>query len=490
MNIYWRAALAFALITCSPAAAQDAELKSVSDAGITVWHPTGMEAQAQRILAAAKTSIAPSLQIHQQMLDLLSDTNVLAQDITTLLGCEELKEKVRLRLLTFKDKSRALVQIFSNIRLVETADGVSKGGVDAGVLQVRYVQDRDEFVMSMSLPVESEDQLKRSYFPVFVNADGSVRAEKRVAEFAVAQLGSNKAMIVAPVHESVNSVLTRELKLYHPFTRWFVEGVGGWATRKVVTKRKPELKALVDEMFNVSPGSRKRQSEVNLPAWPMPAYQVRQGKEFDPGLEAAQTQYAVELVSGILGGNRGGELAKIILAIKYKGNPDTAAICEAIKNVTGIDAAGKLAATIPPAIQKTDPKKLIAQAQKLALEKKWAQAAGNLRNALAKTPEDINTRLNLAWLLREIGERADSERQIFIAASLIRQNDYSIHLFAPSIEGNYVLGKLAILLGNLPTARELMEPVVKAVPDHEDARQALERIKELEQQARKAAGSN
>lgn len=490
MKISFWVALVLLSAVFSSAAAQDAELKSVSDAGITVWYPAGMEAQANRILGAAKTSVAPGLDIHRKLLELLSDTSVIAEDITSLLGCEELKEKVRLRLLTFKDKSRALVQIFSNIRLVETAEGVSKGGVDAGVLQVRYVQDRDEFTMAMSLPVESEDVLKRSYFPVFVNADGSVRAEKRVSEFAIAQLGTNKAIIVAPIHESVNSVLTQELKLYHPFTRWFVESVGGWATRRVVTKRMPELKPLADEMFNISPGSRKRQAEVNLVAWPMPAYQIRQGKGFDPGLEAAQTQYAVDLISGILGGNRGGELAKIMLEIKYKGNPDSAAICEAIRKVTGIDAAAKLAATVPPAVQKTDPKKLIAQAEKLALEKKWAQAVKNLRDALAKTPEDINTRLNLAWLLRETGERADSERQIFTAASLIRQNDYSIHLFAPSIEGNYVLGKLAILLGNLPTARDLIEPVVKAAPNHEDARLALMRIRELEQAARKAAGSD
>lgn len=468
------------LVVAWPCLAQDAELKTMSEAGITVSYPPKMESQAKKVLAVAKTSIAPSVEIHRQLITLLADADELASDITSLMGCEELKEKTRIRLLAYKDKSDALAQVFANIRLVETAEGVSKGGVDAGVLQVRYVSDADDFRMALVLPVDSPDRLKRSYFPVFVNADGSIRAEKKIADFAVGQLGTNKAILIAPVHEAAGYLITEEMKLYHPFTRWFNEGVSGWVTRRVMTKRQPELKSLLDEVFSVSAGSKKLAAEVNLPAWPQPPYQNRREPDFKPTLEAAQTQYAVELISAVLGGNRGGELAKIMIEVKYKGHPDTDAICEAVKKVTGVDIKPKLAKYVRESIRRSDPKRLVSQAEKLTLEKKWKDAAAKLRQALEANPADVNARLNLAWVEREFGERADSELQVFTAAALLRQKEYSIHLFAGSIEGNYVLGRLAILVGNLESARKFLEPVLELNPNHKDAKRALEEINKLE----------
>jgi hypothetical protein len=96
------------------------------------------------------------------------------------------------------------------------------------------------------------------------------------------------------------------------------------------------------------------------------------------------------------------------------------------------------------------------------------------------TPEDVNLRLNLAWLERETNERADSGIQVFIAARVLRQQNYSLHLYASSTEGNYVLGKFAMLIGNLDAAKSLLEPILKENPDHADAKLALAQIRALE----------
>jgi len=472
--------IALALLVAAPCFAADADLKSISEAGITVWYAPKYEAQAKQVLALARTSIAPSVDIHRQISSLTSEAPKLAADITSVLGCEELTEKTKVRLLTYKDKSEALVQIFSNIRLVESADAVAKGGIDAGVLQVRYDDVQNDFPMTLNLPVKSPDVLKRSFFPVFINADGRIRSENKIPEFAIAQLGTNKAMILAPIHEAAHHLLTDELGLYHPFARWFDEGVSGWVAKRISLKYRPELKKLAEEMFSVSAGSKKREDDLNLLAWPQAGFQLRSARDFDPILEAAQTQYSIQLISDLLGGNRGGELAKIMLEVKYKGNPDTDTICQAVKNVTHVDLKAKLQKYVPARVRMTDRKRTLALAEKLTLDKKWPDAAGKLKAVLEQTPDDVNSRLNLAWVDREYGERADSELQVFIAAALLRQKQYSFHLFAPSLEGNYVLARLAILVGNLETARKFLEPVLQADPKHEDALRALAQIRQME----------
>lgn len=480
-------AVAFLIVLSVPAVA-DTQLRTVSEAGITVSYPPKMEAQAKRILGMAKGSIAPSVDIHRQLVSMLSDADSVAIDITSLLGCDELKEKTKLRLLTYRDKSQALVQVFSSIRLVEAAEGISKGGVDAGVLQVRYSSDKDDFTMSLVLPIDSQERLDRSYFPVFVNADGAVRGENKIAQFAIAQLGTSKAIIVAPVHEAANFLITQDLKLYHPFTRWFSEGVSGWTARKVVTKRWPDLKSLADEMFSVSPGSKKRETDVNLLAWPQVAYQSKQRLKSDPALDAALTQFSVQLMSDVLGGNRGGELARILMDIKFKGNPDTEAISQVISKVTGVDFKSRLSKYVPDKVRTADTKRLFAQAEKLAQEKNWTEAAKRLQTLLESAPEDVNARLNLAWMLRQKSQWAESEMQVFTASALLRQKEYSFHLIVPSLEGNYVLARLAILVGNLETAQQLLEPVLKANPNHRDAKRAMQEILQIEK-AVKGAGA-
>ncbi len=468
----------------SIAADAEVELKSISADGITVRYPANMEAQAHKVLDMAVKQIQPSVEVHKQIIALLADPAGIASSITSLLGADEAQEKTRARLVAYKQKSEALVASFSTIKLMETASAVATGGVDAGVIQVRYDKDANDFRVGTDLNSVSADTLKRSYFPVFVNADGKIRAEERMPEMAIDFLGSAKVMVVAPIHETVAWVVTQQLNFYHPLARWFSEGVSGWVTRRVITRLDPKLQGMVDQMFLPGAAAKKYREKVNLMAWPQISFQNSRDPGLDPALEVAQTQYSVELITSILGSNRGNLLARIVGELKYAPVADTNAICEAIKKTCGTDAQKMLQTYVPKEIRDAarlgEAKKLVAQAEKLVQNRKWSDAAAKLRRAALIEPSDVNTRLNLAWVERELGQNQDSELQVFLAAGLLGQQKYSFHLLAPSVEGNYVLGRLAILLGNLEYARKFLEPVLQAKPDHKDAKRAMAEIKALE----------
>ncbi|MGC8863699.1 MAG: tetratricopeptide repeat protein [Armatimonadota bacterium] len=484
-----RVALILAILLGALVACRGQEgMKQLSADGITVSYPPANEAQAKRILEIATKSIRPATDIHRQIIALLNNPSELAEEIADLLGAEEAQEAARARLLAYKQKSEALVACFSNFRLVSTADAVSTGGVDAGVLQVRYAHDIDEFSLGLELERVDADRIKRSYFPVFVNADGSIRSEKKLADTAITLLGSARSMIAAPIHETVTWIISEKLNIYHPFTRWFLEGVSGWVTTRVLTRADPKLAGLASELFSPGPTAKKLRDKVNLLAWPQTAFTNRSEAYIDPALEVAQTQYSVEAISELLGGNRDKRLAKIIGELKHGPDADTDAICAVIKKVTGVDFKKTLMNYVPQDIRdgiaSGEAKRLIAQAERLAQEKKWRDAITRLRRALQMTPADVNARLNLAWLERENSERLDSEIQVFLAARLLKQQDYSLHLFATSVEGNYVLGRLAILLGDLQYAKKFLEPVLEAKPDHKDAKRAMEEIRRIESAAK------
>ena len=470
--------------------ADEEALKTLSESGITVSYPAHMEVQAKRILGIAKESIQPSIDVHRQMVALLSNADAMSKDIANLLGADEKSNKIKERLLGYKNNSDALVHCFSNIRLVKTGDAIGAGGIDCGVLRVRYDKTKAEFNMVIDQSDSGPDILKRSYFPVFVNADGSIRAESKLVEMAIDFLGTSKTMIIAPVHDTVGYMMIKELYVYYPLSRWFNEGISGWITRFVVTKTNPKLAQLANDMLTVNAASKQMRDKVNLLAWPQRAFQNLQPPYYDKALEAAQTQYSVELISNLLGKDGPNLLPKIMGGVNYNANADLDTIFTSIKKATGKDVKPILLTYVPADIQtgiaSADAPKLVKQAEALVQDKKWAEASSKLRRALQMVPDDANTRLNLAWIERETDERLESEVQIFLAARLLKPGSSSFHMLAESVEGNYVLGRLAILLGDVQFAKKLLEPVLILKPDHQDAKKAMEDIRKLEEAAKGA----
>lgn len=467
-------------------------LKQISGSGITVSYPEGMDTQAKRVMAIAQSIIKPSIEVHRQTVALLSDIDGMSKDMTTMLGADEKQDLAKNRLKSFKDKSAALVAAFSNIKLIRKSSAIAADGLDAGVIRLRYTKNNDAFNMVVEEQDVSPEKLKRSFFPVIVNADGTIRGEAKVGQLALDFLGAGDPMAIAPVQDTVSYLIAEPLKIYHPLTRWFSEGVSGYVTKQMVAKYAPKLNSLANALFSVSPKSRELRAKVNLPAWPQSAYVNRDPGAFDPELEAAQTQFAIEAVSGIVAKAGPQALPKIMNIVNYSGNPDTNAICAAIQKVTGTDFKPTLMSYIPQeardGLASGEAPKLITKAQDLIGKKKWTEAAAVLREVLAMTPEDANVRLNLAWVIREFGQRRDAELQLFMMAGLLRQQKYSFSLYAPTVEGNYVVGRLAIMMGNLEFAKQSLQTVLKYKPDHADAKRAMEEVDKLEKAARGGGG--
>ena len=478
-------ALMIAVALASQAFAAD-NLKQLTSGGITVSYPAGLDSQAKKVMAVAQSTIKPAVEVHRQTVALLAVPDSMAGDIAQMLGAGEKKGVAKTHLQSFANKSTALVAAFSSIRLVRKASAVATNGIDAGVLQLRYSKDKDEFNLVLDEQDTSPGKLKRSFFPVIVNSDGTIRSEAKIGQIALDFLGSGSAMAIAPVQDTVSYMIADSLKIYHPLARWFNEGVSGYVTRQVVVKRAPKLAGLADSIFSVSAKSKQLADKVNLLSWPQPAYQTR--SSLDPALETAKTQYSIEAVSNLLAKAGPQALPKIMADLNYSGNPDTDAICAAIQKATGTDFKPTLMTYVPEEVRADiasgQAAKLVAKAEASVKAKKWQDAATALRQALEMTPDDVNARLNLAWIEREFGERKDSELQVFMVAGLLRQQKYSFHMFVYSVEGNYVMGRLAILMGNLQAARQFLEPVLQYKPNHADAKRAMEEIRKLEDAAK------
>jgi len=251
-----------------------------------------------------------------------------------------------------------------------------------------------------------------------------------------------------------------------------------------VAKYSPKLNGLATALFSVSAPSEQLKDKVNLLAWPQAAYQNRDPASFDVAIETARTQYAIEAISNLLAKAGPQALPKIMNGIIYSGNPDTDAICAAIQKATGTDFKPTLMSYVPrdvrDGIASGESAKLISKAQGLVNQKKWKDAAAALRQALEMTPDEANARLNLAWIEREFGERKDSELQVFLAAGLLKQQKYSISMYAYAVESYYVMGRLAIMMGNLDSARTFLDTVLEYNPNHTDAKRAMEDIRKLE----------
>lgn len=476
-------ALGLATVACSAE-----NLKQISGGGITVSYPDGLEAQAKKVMAIAQSTIKPSLEVHRQITSLLANPDAMADDITKMMGVEEKKELTRTRLASFATKSAVLTAAFSNIRLVRKASAVATNGIDGGAMQLRYSKEKDEFNVAFDDTDASPDKLKNSFFPVIVNPDGTIRSEARLGEIALDFLGSGSALAIAPVHETVSYLIADSLKLYHPLARWFNEGVSGYVTRRVIAKYSPKLVPVANSLFAVSEESQKLRDKVNLYSWPQSAYISKDPEDFDSKMETANTQFAIELVSNLLAKAGPEALPKIMGNLVYVGNPDTEAICAAIQKVTGIEFKPMLMSYVPEQVRKGmasgEAARLVAQAEEQVKAKKWQDAAASLRQALEMTPDDVNARLNLAWIEREFGRRKDSELQVFLLAGLLKQQQYKFSVFVPAVEANYVMGRLAILMGNLQAARQFLEPVLQYKPDHADAKRAIDEVRKLEEAAK------
>lgn len=464
------------------------DMKQLSSGGMTVSYPPGMDAQAKKVMAIWQSSVKPSIDIQRQTVTLLTDTDGMSKDIAAMLGADDKQPLIKTRLDTFKSKAQALIAAFSSVKLVSKGTAVATGGVDACLVQLRYIKDKDEFTLIVDQQDVTPDKLKKTFFPVIVNADGSIRSESKLSTMALDFLGSGDGLAVAPVHDTVAYMLAEQLKIYHPMARWFNEGVSGYITRQMVSKYCSKLNSIANSLFSVSDKAKQVRPQINLLAWAQMPYQNRDKKTFDPVYEVASTQFSIEVISNLLAKANPKTLPKIVSEVSHVGNPDTETICAAVKKVANTDLKAVLMTYVPQDVQdginSGQAPKLVVKAQGLVDQKKWQDAAATLKQALSMDPGDVNARMNLAWIEREYDERHDAELQIFLTAALLKQEKYTFHFYKNVIEGDYVLGRFAIMMGDLQTAKQCISTVLQFKPNHADAKRAMDEITKLEAAAK------
>ena len=158
---------------------------------------------------------------------------------------------------------------------------------------------------------------------MIVNADGSIRSERRLGRLVLQFLGSGDSIAIAPVHDTVGYIIAEQLKIFHPMSRWFNEGVSGWITWRTVRQADGKLNKLADAVFGVSGRSKQLHDKVNLLAWPQVPFQNRNATDYDPAVEGAHTQYAIELISQLLAKDAASILPRIMGELNYTGGTDT-----------------------------------------------------------------------------------------------------------------------------------------------------------------------
>jgi len=475
-------ATALLILTISPVPADD-ELQSIKEGDFTVQYAPGLDSQARKTLDLLVKSVAPSIEIQKKSIGLLSDPAAISREMAGLLGAEEKADEAEARLRYYKRRAEGLVKCFTNARVIKVSEAIAKGGVDAGVIQIRYDKDAGEFRMVMD-PDPDEGAARRSYFPVLVNDDGSIRGEEKMESFPIDYLGSSNVLPAVPIHETTGYLIAEELKLYHPLARWFNDGVSAWVARRLISRADPTLEPVIRELFEASEKSRALRDKVSFLSWTQAAFQNRKEPYFDPALETAHSQYAIELVTEMLGARGESLLPRIMAGLNYNPDADTNVILAEISKVTGKDAKAifmnYVAADVRKGIESREAENLVKDAEKAASEKNWKEAADKLRRALAMNPEDYNARYNLAWIEKENGERLETEMQAFLVSRLLRERDYSFHAYAQSVWANYVQGRLRMLLGDVHGARALLVPVLQANPDDPDAQRAVYELSRLE----------
>ncbi len=464
-------------LMCCASVGWAADNKTLTAGSITVTYPPDLEPAAKKAADIASKSFRQFLDVHAKIARLLKDDDVMAKRITDLLSAPEVMESARLRIVSYRDKSRMLTHCFQTVKLIKTSDAKARGGVDAGILQIRYDKNTDDFGMFVQMQNVDESRMNRTYFPVLVNPDGTIRSADKIPLLAKEIGGAGDTMIPATVHETVLYVMSEELRLYHPFARWFNEGVSAWVTKKVIAKTDPTMSGMLDKIMGIDEAAKKQRAMVNLYSWEQTPFIVYKSPYYDQALEAACARYSGELVTKLLGVNGEQTLPKIMGDLKYNSGADSEIICTAISKVTKTDAMAELMQYVPQTtregISSGQAAKLLEDAKRLTNEKKWDEAEKALTAALEMKPEDLNARLNLAWVDREVGEKLHSEKQIFLVAKLIKDENYTLTMFWPGVEQTYVLARLADLIGQTYYAKGLYEQVLSEKPGHEDAKRGL-----------------
>jgi tetratricopeptide (TPR) repeat protein len=326
----------------------------------------------------------------------------------------------------------------------------------------------------------NSDETRAAVMPLVVRTNGKFETDgKPLTEFLQAQCELYEHILEMPIHEIAESVVAEDMKLYHPYARWFNEGVATWVMLTVVSEMAPDW-ANECRKSQLPARNEPLRAQVNLRAWLQDAYQKKDQSEQEADLSRECYRFATEAIERMLSGQPKDALARVLQKLKDKPFADTGTICAAISDVTGKDPSRILLDYAPNRARaisrKEDIGKLIGQAAQKAKEGSYSEAVELLSRLMEIAPQR-NLELNLAWAMRKAGlPKSESEWHIRVAAAPQGSGDFQLMLMVHDAESQYVAGRFAQFCSTAEQAKDLFESALKLDPRHADAKAALKEL--------------
>ncbi len=477
---------------------------------ITVSYPQGLESQAKELADICQQVIPPRKARYLVAARAFSDEKAIAQRVVDLLGCADCTDSTYRALSRLAQDSGALVDtlflpMLSDVRIYREADLRIPGGLHTGVVDLVYDPSADRFMFSMGARITGEGARApagKGFMPVIVRDDGTFRsaaglgpAEDLAGKLDETAVSGAIVTRAALIHEEAEIVLGVS-GFDHPFARWFNEGVANWVALQVVAEVAPEYLQVCREHFLPGREANPLRERINLLAWTQVTYEREFVLAGDSGLDEAHYPYATELVERLLDRQPPGTLARVVARVKGSQSPDSDAICQAFREVTGKDARSMLLEYVPTHVRdglaQGLPSTKLQEGYAALSADQLPQAAARLKEALEMSPSDPDAHLNLAIIMRralrgpqvpdpgtEQRRWQESQRHIAIAAVLTKRDasrQFQIHGPVDD-EARYALGRAEQFRGRTEEAKRMLSNLPK---DHQDAQQALKEIAEEE----------
>ncbi|HOF87102.1 MAG TPA: hypothetical protein PLZ36_03220 [Armatimonadota bacterium] len=462
------------LIAGSPAP----RLKTLKASDVTITYPADLEAQAQQ-LGAAAIATANLRQEHAQEIRAYAEhAEQIAERIAVLLGQPALKAKLHKPMRKYGEITRtAFTRMAYHWRIYHAAD-IPENGIQQGPM--RYFLDKQSGRYSLQLTMNDASAVadfKKLCMPYVVRADGTYARSKPLNEALEADDHWLIALSAAMIHEASEPVIVNDLRCYHPFARWFNEGLANWVTLTIVRDFFPKRLDLVRDHLTLTPDDPRR-AKVNLYTWPQLSYMMPVLASEEAALGATNYGCATELVMRIFEGQPDDAPARVLQRLSRTPNPDSRTICRALDSVTKKDSFALLLEYVPAEsrneIIKPRIPELNAQARQAKTHGDYAGLMTAFSTMLSSDPAQYRTRLNLAWAMRKANQPMPMVDQQLLLAAAFRPFGFDLReMIAQDTDMMFIFGRLYQVIGDTKAARQIYLQILADDPRFTDAKHAL-----------------
>jgi len=502
-----RLLLLLILVFYKPAFANGEEIEYQTPGGITVTAPAGMEEQARQVGAIADKVLPPYGREYNAFRQAMMKAG-LEKRIADLLGCQENMETTRTILAEFdKVMVAPYADCFTHVMIIRDTEVIAPGILTFGSIKVRY--DRAENSMNLSFAPyvqitktmpeanpATEKPLSSVIPVVLAEEDGYAVREEDEAAFLNWVADTLIVSCLLPIHEATEGTLAihvlsdganKDKPYFHPYNRWFAEGVANWVMLRLGAEIAPRAAASLQAQYT-PPADDPRREYINLPLW-----SFMMGFDLIPNERTAQQDaylypYATELVGRLLAGQPEGTLAKIVRQLKHTKLPNPHEVTQAISDVTGKDAGSIIAQYVPHNVRvrlEDGTRPPLESARAAARAADYTNTAQYLAFAVAIDPGDAALHFHLAWALRKAGaDRKESDFELKQALLLSRYTEQRTGraveikpFYLNDAETLYLLGRREQVFDRPEQAKKFYRRALAKAPRHADTLAALEEMK-------------